>query len=121
MKTAKWNNDTKVLYWKQKVNEQDMLETLKLQVEEARIQSKEEGKLEGKLKGEIKGEISQIKMGLEFGLDQGKVKSKLLHTKEKFSEIVNYFDQHPEDLKLSGNESPIGEELGLFGDIMNYE
>jgi len=27
MEIAKWDGDTKVLYWKQKVNEQDLLET----------------------------------------------------------------------------------------------
>ena len=55
-------------------------------------------------------------MGLEFKLEENQIKSKLNYTKSKFSTIKDYFDQHPEAITISDNESPIGEELGLFGD-----
>ena len=53
MEIAKWDGDTKVLYWKQKVNEQDLLETQE--------DAKKEAFDKGKLKGEIKGESSRVR------------------------------------------------------------
>jgi len=67
MKTAKWDSDTKVLYWKQKQNELDLLKTQNL--------LKQEEFDKGKLKGEIKGEIKEIR--------------KFLNLQKKFSEDVD--------------------------------
>ena len=55
----KWDGDTKILNWKQKVNEQDFLETQEDAKKEAYEQGKklgfEKGFDTGKLKGEAKG------------------------------------------------------------------
>ena len=105
MEIAKWNPNTKVLYWKQKVNEQDLLETQE--------DAKKEAFDKGKLKGEIKGEISKIKMGLENELPEEKILKKLNHTKEKFPEIKQYFAEHQSALEEDDNESILIGELGI--------
>ena len=67
----------------------------------------------GKTKGEIKGEISIIKMGLENELAEEKIIKKLNHTKEKFTEIKQYFAEHPSAVGEDDNESVIISELGI--------
>ena len=105
MKTAKWYRDAKVLYWKQRVNEQDLLETQE--------DAKKEAFDKGKLKGEIKGEISKIKMGIDNQIPEDNILKKLSHTKEKFSEIKQYFAEHPSALEEDDNESILIGELGI--------
>ena len=109
MEIAKWDGDTKVLYWKQKVNEQDLLETQ----EDAKKEAYAQGEKLGKIKGEIKGEISKIKMAIENELSEEKILKKLNHTKEKFPEIKQYFVEHPSAVQEDDNESILIGELGI--------
>ena len=109
MEIAKWDGDTKVLYWKQKVNEQDLLETQ----EDAKKEAYAQGEKLGKIKGEIKGEISKIKMAIENELSEEKILKKLNHTKEKFPEIKQYFAKHPSAAQEDDNESILIGELGI--------
>lgn len=107
MKVATWTPDTKTLYWKQKMNELDAIETQKALAEEKFEQ--------GKLKGEIKGEISKVKDFMEFGATQDKIISKLKFlTNEKINhnldENLKYIQDHLDD-----SDSDICGELGLLG------
>ena len=113
MEIAKWDGDTKVLYWKQKVNEQDLLETQEDAKKEAYEQGEKQGFDKGKMKGEIKGEISKIKMGIENELSEEKILKKLHHTKEKFPEIKQYFAENPSAVEEDDNESILIGELGI--------
>ena len=113
MEIAKWDGDTQSLYWKQRANEQDLLETQEEAKEEAYAKSEKIGFDKGKLKGEIKGEISKIKMGLENQIPEDNILKKLHHTKEKFPEIKQYFVEHPSALEEDDNESILISELGI--------
>lgn len=109
MKTEKWDGDAKVLYWKQKRNEQDLLETQ----EDAKKEAYAQGEKLGKIKGEIKGEISKIKMAIENELPEEKILKKLNHTKENFRQIKQYFVEHPSAVEEDDNESILIGELGI--------
>lgn len=113
MKVAKWDNDTKVLYWKQKMNEQDILEAQK----ELRQKAFEKGIEKGKLKGEIKGEISKIKDFFELGVLQEQIIPKLKFltndkVRDKIDTNLTYIREHLEEA-----DSDICDELGLVGDL----
>lgn len=112
MKVAKWDNDTKVLYWKQKMNEQAILE-----VQEETLEKVQEAFDKGKLKGEIKGEISKIKDFFELGVLQEQIIPKLKFlTKDKVRDKIDtnltYIQEHLEEA-----DSDICDELGLVGDL----
>lgn len=101
MEIAKWDGYAKVLYWKQRVNEQDLLKT------------SEDAKKEAYEKGKLKGEISIIKMGIENELSEKKILTKLNHTKENFRQIKQYFAEHPSSVEEDDNESILIGELGI--------
>jgi len=108
MKTAKWDHDTKVLYWKQKQNEIDALETQELLKQE----EFNKGEVKGKWKGEVKGELKQFKLLKQLeksGMDikEEQYLKSMKHTKAKFSDVKSYFDQHPEQMDIDDNESSI--------------
>ena len=105
MEIEKWDGSTQSLYWEQKRNGQDLLETQK--------DAKKEAFDKGKLKGEIKGEISIIKMGIENELPEEKILKKLNHTKENFRQIKQYFAKHPSVVEEDDNESILIGELGI--------
>ena len=70
MEIAKWDGDTKVLYWKQKVNEQDLLETQEDAKKEAYEQGEKQGFDKGFDKGKLKGEAKGISVILKHDKDK---------------------------------------------------
>ena len=118
MKVATWDHDTKVLYWKQKVNEQDFIATQ----EELKKEEFKKGEIKGELKGEIKGEISKVKDLLDLETPLEKIISKLKFlTHEKvignLDHNIKYIREHAND-----SDSNICDKLGLVGDLFEgYE
>ncbi|MGB2686233.1 MAG: hypothetical protein WBC43_14550 [Olleya sp.] len=97
MKVAKWDSDTRTLYWKQKADERsELLESKRLQEEQYK-----HGFDNGKLKGEIKGEISKVKDFLDLKLKQEDILKRMhyLNKKgpEKAIESINYIQDHIND------------------------
>ncbi len=113
MKVAKWDHDTQILYWKQKTNMQDLIETQEL--------LKQEEFQKGKLKGEIKGEISKVKSLIKFKIAEEEIIKDLkflTHQKvlDKLESNLRYIGEHVGD-----TDSQICEELGLLGDLSDFE
>ena len=94
---AKWDHDTKVLYWKQKQS----LTTLEEQHEMGFEEGVLKGKIEGKLKGEIKGEIKETRKFLKLQKEFAEDKEKL-----KFLEFIKPTYKYltkDQQIELSGN------------------
>lgn len=109
MKTVKWTEDQKILYWKQKANEEDLRRTIDEEIKESFTK--------GEIKGEIKGEVSKVKdfFGLGISLDKIIPKLKFLtnpKVKDKLEENLAYIRDHAED-----SDSDICEALGLVGSL----
>jgi len=120
MKTAKWSHDTKVLYWKQKQNEIDALETQEALKQEEFSKGFQEGEIKGKIKGEIKQIKSFIDLEKQMKIEISKESyvQKLHYTKPQFENIKDYLTS--EDYKhFDETESIIGDTLHLFD--MNIE
>lgn len=116
MKVATWSSDTQALYWKQKMNELDLIETQ----QELEYEAFERGEVKGKLKGEIKGEISKIKGFLDFGISSEQIIPKLKFlthdkVKDKLDSNLTYIRDHLED-----SDSDICDELGLVGSLSDF-
>ena len=111
MKIAKWTEDQKLLYWKQKRNEQDFIDTIEIEKQEAEQKAKEEGKKEGKKEGInegiIKTTIDRIKDYFKFGQTEEQIKSVF---KNFSDEQIIYIGQH---LDASGEQ--ICNDLDLLG------
>lgn len=105
MKIANWNEDQKILYWKQKATEQAFLETQKSMVQE----SYEKGKIEA----EIVSDIEKVLVAFEFELPLDKIVSKLKQIKDNvLTALIDYIKSgHAED-----KPEDIGAALELFGD-----
>jgi hypothetical protein len=118
---AGWNENTKILYWKQKANMQDLIETQKSTAEEAFNEGFEKGLEKAKLNGEIKGEISKVKDFINFGIEKKQIIEKLkflTHEKviNKLESNLQYISEH-----IGDTDSQICEELGLLGDLSDFE
>jgi len=120
MKIAKWDEDTKNLYWKEKINEIDAIQQIEFDKEEVF----KEGMLKGKWKGEVKGEIKQFKFLKQLeksGIDikEEQYLKSMKHTKAKFSDIKSYFVEHPDQMEIDDNESVImsGMDIEYQSDI----
>lgn len=112
MKVAKWDSDTRSLYWKQKADEQsELLEAKRLQ-EEKYKQGFDKGFDNGKLKDKIKN----VKILVKFKIEQDKILETLnfLSGKNKQEAITNvkYIQGH-----INDTDSDICEELGLLGEL----
>ena len=121
MKVAKWDHDTQVLYWKQQANMQDLIETQKSTAEEAFNEGFEKGLEKAKLKGEIKGEISKVKSLIKFKIAEEEIIKDLkflTHEKvlDKLESNLQYISEH-----IGDTDSQICEELGLLGDLSDFE
>lgn len=117
MQVAKWGDEAKVLYWKQKVNEHEAIQAQQAIAEE----SFEKGEIKGKLKGEIKGEISKVKTLFKFNIEKEKIIESLKFLKHekvqgKLEYNLQYISEH-----MSDTESQICEELGLVRDIGDFD
>ena len=118
MEVAKWNADTQALYWKQKVNEQDLLELQELATQEQELAKQEEFK-KGEIKGELKGEIKSVKtltgLNIEMGQILGTLKFLLGDSEKKTVENVSYIQGH-----INDSEEDICAHLGLLGDSGDF-
>ena len=117
MKLATWSSDTQALYWKQKMNELDLIETQ----QELEYEAFERGEVKGKLKGEIKGEISKIKDLLDLGISKETITPKLKFLtqdkiREEFDHNFEYIRTHIED-----TDSQICDELDLVGRLSDFD
>jgi predicted transposase/invertase (TIGR01784 family) len=117
MKVATWSSDTQALYWKQKMNELDLIETQ----QELEYEAFERGEVKGKLKGEIKGEISKIKDLLDLGISKETITPKLKFLtqdkiREEFDHNFEYIRNHLED-----TDSQICDELDLVGKLSDFD
>ncbi len=118
---AGWNENTKILYWKQKANMQDLIETQELLKQEEFQKGIEKGIEKGKLKGEIKGEISKVKSLIKFKIAEEEIIKDLkflTHQKvlDKLESNLQYISEH-----IGDTDSQICEELGLLGDLSDFE
>jgi hypothetical protein len=118
---AEWNENTKVLYWKHQANLQDLIETQKSTAEEDFNEGFEKGLEKAKLKGEIKGEISKVKSLIKFKIAEEEIIKDLkflTHEKvlDKLESNLQYISEH-----IGDTDSQICEELGLLGDLSDFE
>ena len=125
MKVAKWDSDTRTLYWKQKADERsELLESKRLQEEQYKHGfdngfevGKKQASEKSKLKGEIKGEISKVKSLIKYKVPLKEIASNLQFlthnkVKEKLEQNINYIQDH-----INDTDSDICEELGLLGEL----
>ena len=124
MKVAKWDSDTRSLYWKQKADERsELLEAKRLQEEQYKHgfdngfeAGKKQASEKAKLKGEIKGEIKNVKNLLKFKIEQDKILETLNfllgNNKKEAVTNVKYIQDH-----INDTDSDICEELGLLGEL----
>jgi predicted transposase/invertase (TIGR01784 family) len=104
MKIAKWDEDTKNLYWKEKMNEIDAIQQIEFDKEEVFKEGMMKGIKEGKWKGEVKGEIKQIKFGLKYKMDEEKIVEYLKFlNKDNFPYIKEHIDD-TESVIMGGME-----------------
>lgn len=90
MKVAKWDHNTKVRYWKQKVNEQAAEEAM----EEAEARGKAEGKLEARIEDKKK-----LLEGLKEAIEERMLHNKLvkffpLFTEQQITALEDYIPTH---------------------------
>ena len=111
MEVAKWTEDQRALYWKQKSNEENDLWESNREKEEIAQKSKEEGKIEGEKIGQLKGEIQQVKFGIKLNAEQHDIENSLINIKgDILSKLIEYIqDGHQND-----DPADIGAHLGLF-------
>lgn len=103
MKTVLIEEDTRILYWKEK-RDRELYEQAQEEKSEKLFQ---DGFDKGKWKGEVKGEIGKIKMGIEAKWEDEKIIKKLHHVKDKLPQFKEYFNTHPEQMEIDDNESVI--------------
>jgi hypothetical protein len=133
MKLAKWDADTKALYWKQRVTEQDLLETQeslnkemfekgKLEGRvEGRVKGEIKGRIEGEIKGRIEGEISQVKSLIKYNIPKEKI---ILDLKFLIDDKVS--DKLEENLayihdNINDSNSNICDALGLVARFSEFD
>lgn len=120
MKVAKWTPDQQVLYWKQKVTEQDLLETQEEIKQEKFMEGKEIGREEGKIEGEIEGKIDIVKKMIETKMDFALISTITGLSKEYIGSIQENLtlDTHQLYLMLESNHDNVSPEdsIKLAGD-----
>lgn len=110
MEVAKWTEDQRALYWKQKSNEENDLWESNREKEEIAQKSKEEGKIEGEKIGQLKGEIDKILTLLKLNISHDNIKAHTSLSADILSKLIEYIqDGHQND-----DPADIGAHLGLF-------